>query len=356
MTAVMAMAALTGWSQEILVNVPDSVERVRVIVTGKAPEEVTKVFIFGGSLYKHELLDSVTVERGQWVWQSDQPWNEFIGVMAGSTDNEQGMVSFFADSTEVAVDLVAGTVVGSRQSESLNGTLRGLLRIMKDDREGRLPKDADSKMLALMMMRDSVMSNKDNMVPSIFLPMIAGGMHYTDLKALADNTTAPYASHPCMETVALQLAHLEEGLAKRPLGTMLTDLTMADGEGTEHALSEWCGKGKYVLVDFWASWCGPCLRELPNVIECYEKYRERGLEIIGISLDNNKEAWLAAVKRLEMAWPQLSDLKGWKSLGATTYGIQSIPANILVDPEGRIVDNDLRGVFLRKRLEELLER
>jgi peroxiredoxin len=141
----------------------------------------------------------------------------------------------------------------------------------------------------------------------------------------------------------------------RNIGTQVTNLTMTDVDGKEHQLSEWCGKGNYVLIDFWASWCGPCLRELPNVISCYEKYHDKGFEIIGISFDNRKEAWLAAIKRLNMMWPQLSDLKGWKSLGAVAFGVTSIPANILVDPQGRIVALDLRGTNLINKLAEIYQ-
>lgn len=159
--------------------------------------------------------------------------------------------------------------------------------------------------------------------------------------------------HAQLSDIKAQVAHMAKG--NRAIGTLVTNFTMADADGNGRQLSEWCGTGNYVLIDFWASWCGPCLRELPNVVDCYEKYHSRGFEIIGISFDNNKEAWLAAVKRLHMTWTQLSDLKGWKSLAAVVFGVESIPANILIDPQGRIIALDLRGPALGAKLAEIYQ-
>ena len=134
---------------------------------------------------------------------------------------------------------------------------------------------------------------------------------------------------------------------------MYIDLTMNDINGKSRKLSDYCGKGNYVLIDFWASWCGPCIGEMPNIIENYNKYHSKGFDIVGISFDKNKEAWVSAVAELGLEWHQLSDLAGWSSIGASTYGITSIPANILVDGEGRIVAGNLRGAALGEKLQEI---
>jgi thiol-disulfide isomerase/thioredoxin len=114
-------------------------------------------------------------------------------------------------------------------------------------------------------------------------------------------------------------------------------------------------KGKYVLLDFWASWCGPCRAENPNVVAAYQKYSPKGFTILGVSLDNNKDKWLAAVKKDQLAWTQVSDLKGWQNKVADLYGIKGIPMNYLLDRDGKIIAKGLRGEDLEKKLDELMK-
>lgn len=144
-------------------------------------------------------------------------------------------------------------------------------------------------------------------------------------------------------------------LEKTSVGNPFTDFTMEDSTGNTVSLSDYVGKGKYVLMDFWASWCAPCRAEMPNVIDAYNRYDRDIFEVIGISLDSDKDAWVNAIDQLKLPWPQLSDLKGWESVGSKKYGITGVPATILFDKDGVIIARNLRGEELQSKLEELLK-
>lgn len=137
------------------------------------------------------------------------------------------------------------------------------------------------------------------------------------------------------------------------LSMMFIDLEEPDINGQLHKLSEFVGQGQWVLIDFWASWCPPCRAEMPNVVACYQKYHDKGFNIVGLSFDQSHESWVTAISELNMPWVHLSDLQGWESVAAQVYGVESIPASLLVDPTGRIVDANLRGEALGERLAQI---
>lgn len=145
------------------------------------------------------------------------------------------------------------------------------------------------------------------------------------------------------------------------VGTKFKDFTMSDINGNKHSLSEFIGKGKqgrkhYVLVDFWASWCRPCMMELPNVKNNWNMYRDQGFEVVGISLDSDPNAWKETVRSNGYDWTQLSDFAGFDSPTAELYGVEYIPWNILIDEDGTIVAANLRDQELSAKLKEIYKK
>lgn len=139
------------------------------------------------------------------------------------------------------------------------------------------------------------------------------------------------------------------------VGRMAPEFTQNDTLGNPVALSSF--RGKYLLIDFWASWCGPCRKENPNVVKAFEKYKDKGFHILGVSLDQPtaKDKWMKAIHDDNLTWSQVSDLQYWKNAVAVQYGVQAIPQNYLLDPSGKIIAKNLRGEDLDKKLAELMK-
>jgi peroxiredoxin len=170
------------------------------------------------------------------------------------------------------------------------------------------------------------------------------------MEQLFGTLTPEIQSSPIGKYVAQQI---EEG-KRNPMGKTLADFQQEDPDGKMVSLSSF--RGKYVLVDFWASWCGPCRQENPNVVNAFNKYKNKNFTVLGISLDKTKQPWLDAIAKDGLNWTQLSDLKGWSNAVAQQFQIQSIPQNFLIDPNGVVIGKNLRGEALESKLESLLNK
>ena len=190
----------------------------------------------------------------------------------------------------------------------------------------------------------------ENMMRKVFLMLAAGLLLTTSCnqKTKVTDSKQKIKVYDSETNEEIDLA------AATSINSKFVDLGLSGPQGQTVWVGDYVGQNKLVLIDFWASWCGPCIRELPNVVKAYERFHDKGLEIVGVSLDKDKASWLAAIEQTGQKWPQMSDLKGWDCAGAQIYGIQSIPANVLIDSHGKIVARDLRGDALLEEIESRL--
>ena len=190
------------------------------------------------------------------------------------------------------------------------------------------------------------------------------GIAPEELKTVVPNLAKRFPAHEGVKTIITQYNEMmvkkdtpandkpSPKNGKPTVGNLAPDFTMMDTEGKSFSQSSL--QGKYVLVDFWASWCGPCRGENPNVVANYNKYKTKNFTILGISLDEDKTKWLEAIKKDNLTWKHVSDLKGWNNATVAMYGFDGIPYNVLIDPSGKIIATELRGEGLGKKLGEVL--
>lgn len=335
-------------------------------VKGVAPKGAKTVYLshVGGQGSK---MDSVEVKDGKFEFTGDASGNLFAYVM----HTRATAIPVVLDG-EVKVDFEAGKASGTSENDAMsiwakrisvhNRKLSAIVeQVMKYRREGKEMPDTmlqrlqtehsaeEGKMVELT--KECCEQNKQMKFPALFLSRVASVMERDELIKLAEEGNPAYMSTAMADGIKKRI----EGWKRQRVGEMFTDLEMQDVDGKSHKLSEYVGKGKYVLIDFWASWCGPCRRSMPTVKKLYDAYKDKGFDIVGLSFDNNKDNWTGAIKKLELPWHHLSDLKGWQSLAARTYGIDAIPATLLIGPDGKIVAGNLSAEEVEEKLKELLK-
>lgn len=235
-------------------------------------------------------------------------------------------------------------------------TLEGQKATAEQQRSAAFQNAMQAKYKVLQNQQKTVLKNFITSHPTSYISLLA-------LSSVSGPTPDVAEIGPLYDLLSDDLKKTEGGkqlklsidaLRLTEIGALAPDFTQDDVNGTPVRLSSF--RGKYVLIDFWASWCGPCRQENPNVVKIYNKYKGKGFTVLGVSLDrpDGKAAWLAAIKNDGLTWTQVSDLKYWSNLAATLYGVQSIPQNFLIDPQGKIVAKGLRGDDLDTTLEKLL--
>ena len=209
--------------------------------------------------------------------------------------------------------------------------------------------------------KQTATDDKSPMV-SMFATSINTGTDAAENEALYNNLVKRFPKHTGIQTVVKQFRESTANTQQQQqpqqsgavaVGSMAPDITMPDVNGNNLSLSSL--KGKYVLVDFWASWCGPCRGENPNLVAAYNKYKSKNFTILGVSLDKTKEAWVEAIQQDGLTWNHISDLKFWNSAAVSLYGFNGIPYNVLLDPTGKIIADNLRGSDLESKLAEVLQ-
>lgn len=348
--AALCFMQLSVWSQN-------------TVVTGNFKELKADQVMIGYRAGSESKTDSVKIKNGKFTWKGNLAEPQEMYLMFPSR-----YYSFFAEPGKINITGISDSTESYKVTGSkINDEAEAYEKSNQDltDQENPLyqqwGKGTKEEQAALEAKIDNIRKERrkraDKYIaehPSSFysIHLISSrasyGTDYADVKKIYDLLDESAKQTEGGKALAKRL----DILKRSAIGSQMIDFEQNDSTGAPVRFASF--KGKYVLVDFWASWCGPCRAENPNVLEAYNKYQDKNFTVVGISLDDKDANWKKAIRDDKMPWTQLSDLKGWKNEVSTYYGIQGIPSNLLVDPSGKIVARDLRGEGLHKKLAELL--
>ncbi|MDO4691352.1 MAG: TlpA disulfide reductase family protein [Porphyromonadaceae bacterium] len=318
------------------------------------------VFIESIEHMEFTRLDTAIIQNGRFTFSGHQD-STVLRYISCITEEDAFSVPFFLENGEIAVEIssLSASVTGTETNniyQGIRSKVEGILEQMNMiDADSTLTEELYNQRMddAERAHREVIMQGmKENITNPVGIFLFK--QQYFD-NSLSENQLLfnmipeKFLSDPELMGMKLQM----EQQRNTDVSVRFTDLDLYTPQGQEAKLSDYVGKGKPVLVDFWASWCGPCRQAMPDLVKLYKDYAGK-FEIVGISLDEDPSSWQAAIEKLGITWPQLSDLKGWQSKAALKYGINSIPYTLLIDNDGIIVARDLHGEPLVNKLEELI--
>ena len=368
-TILLALVVLTGQAQTFTPVVEDSVD---FVITGTTTSNNDSVASF--RYFPHGQSVKFPIKNGHFTVTGRLPRNTFFHI----GDYEGNDLKFIIDDVPTEVNLVTGEVKGSElqqrfircqmREREIDNVVMPWWDSFDDEEQARIQKmrTGDQQILTA---KDSanvakfnshmakletanlknIRENLGNIIPAWYL--------YTGMGSLTDDQMnefmredAPYAHHPAMERPWKKYYSIKKQRAIT--GKTFIDFEAEAPDGTKHHLSEYAGHGQYVLIDFWASWCGPCVASFPFMKQVYADYKDHRLQIVGVSCDKDRNAWLKALDEHQLPWTALLSPAG-KGDALGLYGVSGIPNVILIAPDGKIIATDIEGKELKAKLEEI---
>ena len=319
-------------------------------------EGVEKMYLVERIDGDYVAIDSVAVETGAFEMKGCAAEAKQLYISSQATPRGASVVArFFVEEGEITLSKVEDSyvVAGTPANDAVVAYNEVVGPMMAEYREATPERRAEIEAAYEAAQQEALEQNKSNLFGVQMLQNAAYGMGGVELKAAIESFTPEMQASKLMEPIA----EMAEKKIKTDIGQPYINFEQADAAGNMVSVQSVIENpaNKYVLIDFWASWCGPCMAEVPALKAAYDEYHAKGFEIFGVSLDNKKEAWEAAIKNKELNWLHVSDLQGWQNAAADLYGVRSIPANYLIDcATGKIVGVNLRGEEVKAKVEAVL--
>ena len=342
-------------------SIEDSTLAVLTKIEKNAPvfmdtvEVLNKQFVFEGQADSAEFVSINFIKKGK-----ERPYQRIDLVLENGNININCAENGNTISGTTNNDLLSNfTLKVDSISRPINEAYMAIVKdttLSKEDREAKMKEFREISQKGYEetnnLYKTFIQENIGNLVGYTYFTRYGSSMFtLEEQEALVTQVPANYANSEAVQNIKSSI-EIEKKVA---VGQKFTDFTLKTPEGKDLKLSDVVAKNKVTLVDFWASWCGPCRAEMPNVVKDYKTFKSKGLGIVGVSLDNDAEAWKKAIKDLGITWEQMSDLKGWQCEGAKLYNVRGIPATVLIAQDGTIIAKDLRGEELTKKLQEVLK-